>query len=148
MITERTLDFQGGDGSVLQSILCFRFHDWVDDSYTIFSNFFGGVLAKFVFLSVNTQALGHKVNFNTFNMFYKSGDWWQQLLVNVPVSINLELVLGVQELIRTVCLVPKASLLILILSFVFANYVRNKVIDQVCVTLTLRLHSYGYLDVW
>lgn len=43
-----------------------------------------------ILLRVYTEALGDEININAVNMLNQSGNWWHNLLSNVPLSVKLQ----------------------------------------------------------
>ena len=92
LVAERTLDFQRSHASVLQLFGGLGLHDWVGDGVVFVASFGRAMRVVLVLLAVCSQTLSHKVDLNTFDVLDQSGDGRQQLLVNVPIDVDLELV--------------------------------------------------------
>ena len=92
-----------------------------------------------VLFGINSEALSYKFNVNTINVLNESGDWWQDLLRDVPVVIQLELTFRAENLIGVICLVSQLWVLLVCLERLFADDIWNEVVDQLSLRLALTL---------
>jgi hypothetical protein len=81
---------EAGNRPVLQELLGLSLknsvvHVRVVFVLVIFTSVRGMVL---ILLGVYTQALGYEVNINAVNMLDQSGNWWHNLLSDVPLSVK------------------------------------------------------------
>jgi len=94
-----------------------------------------------ILFPVYAQTLSHEINFNAINVLNKSGDGWKKLLEDVPININFQFVVrffGLKILIRAPSHISDGKFFLVFLQACDANNVWNKVIDQLCITFTLR----------
>ena len=94
-----------------------------------------------VLLGVHSKTLSDKFDINTIYVLNESGDRRQDLLGDVPVNIKFMQASRAQHLIRVICLVCKLRVLFVGLERLLANHVRDEVVDQLCLRLTLSFLS-------
>jgi hypothetical protein len=75
--------------SISQLFTCVLFHNWAADLQVFIIIFFQMLLALLKLFRISSKALCNKTDFNTFNVLKKSLNWWQKLLWNIPVYIQL-----------------------------------------------------------
>jgi hypothetical protein len=139
--------FECGDRSVFQFLASFSHQSSILNRVLIFflnivASLYRGIL---VLLGIHTQALSHEVNLKAFDMLNQSRDWRQQLVGDVPVIVYgnaLFFIFGHgQVFIRAVTFIAQilGRLLLTILALIIlgANHIRNEVINEVGLTLTL-----------
>jgi len=84
---------EAGDRPVLQELLGLSLKNSVVHVRVVFvlvisTSVRGMVL---ILLGVYTEALGYKVNINAVDVLDQSGNWWHNLLSNVPLSVKRQL---------------------------------------------------------
>ena len=92
-----------------------------------------------VLFGINSEALSYKFNVNPINVLNESGNWWQDLLRDVPVVIELKLTFRAENLIGVICLVSQLWVLLVCLERLFADDIWNEVVDQLSLRLALTL---------
>lgn len=78
-------------------------------------------------------------------MLYESLDRWEELISDVPVNIQLNCTLRLQELIWVECLIGK--MLLGLLALFKADEVWDKIVDKISFALTLLFHFEGDRNV-
>jgi hypothetical protein len=84
---------EAGDRPVLQELLGLSLKNSVVHVRVVFvlvisTSVRGMVL---ILLGVYTEALGYEVNINAVDVLDQSGNWWHNLLSNVPLSVKRQL---------------------------------------------------------
>lgn len=147
-VAEGTLDLETRDRPVLKFLSRFALHNWVYDVvvFVVFVLLGGGVL---VFLAVDSKALSHEVNVDALDVLYQPRDGRQQLLGDVPLGVQLHRSLLLECLLILVRVEGHVAnrQLLLVLDFSDADDVRNEVVDQVGIALSLALHPQRHLHV-
>lgn len=105
--------------------------------------------AELELLRVNSKALGHEIDFNSVDVLDQSGDWWQQLLGDVPIGVDLKGSLLVHVFVGAVREITDGRLAVrLSAGTALADDVRNEIVDQVGVTFALLFHPDCNLHMW
>jgi hypothetical protein len=118
-----------GNSSILKLICGLTLHDWVSNSKSIISSISGGVSSSIsVFLSIDSKTLSNKLNLDSFDMLDQSCDRGQDLLSNVPLSIDFKSLSLIKVLIWTIGHITNRQFF-LFFSLSLANDIRNKVVD-------------------
>lgn len=149
-IAVRTNDLQSSNGSVVQLLGGFRFQDWIGDRFDLVSVLVIRLVlgAELVLSRVNAEALSNEVHLDSIDVLDQPGDWRQQLLSNVPVTVDLQVPLLVHVLVGAVGEVANRGLASLLCgTAVHADDVRDEIVDQVGIALSLSFHSDGNLDM-
>lgn len=118
-----------------------RVANWAEVIINAAFNFLGS--GKSTLLGINTEALSDELLVDTINMLDETRNWWKNLLSDVPFSVDLALVLLVENFIRMVGLVSKLWVLLGLVKCKLANDIGDEVVHEFGLRFTLRLQSLG-----
>lgn len=143
-------DLQRGNRTIVELLGRLRLEDWVGDGLdlVLFVLVRIVLVAELELFGVDAEALGDEVNFDAIDVLDESRDGRQQLLRDVPVGVDLQILLLVHVFFRTVCEIANRRFTPLVSAAIFTDNIGYEIVDEVGVTLSLLLHADGNLNVW
>lgn len=105
VVAERAYDLQGCNRSIVELLRGLGLQDGIGNCLHPRLRVVRvgiSVTVEPVLLGIHSKALRNEIDFDTVDVLYQSGDWWEQLLRDVPIRVDLQVLPLVHVLFGTV----------------------------------------------